>query len=561
MKKNRKRIPSDIEIAHRHKMADIDEIAAGLGLKKKEYEKFGHFKAKLSRSLLKKKDRGAKIILVSAITPTPAGEGKTTVSVGLCDAINRLKKKASVVLREPSLGPCFGIKGGAAGGGYSQVLPMEDINLHFTGDFHAVGLAHNLLAAAVDNHIFQGNKLNIDSRRITWKRVLDMNDRALRNIVCGLGGPSNGVPRESGFDITAASEIMAVLCLSENFTELKKRLGDIVVGLSHDKKPVTARDLKTEGAMGVLLKDAMKPNLVQTLEKNPAIIHGGPFANIAHGCNSIIATRTAMKLSDYVVTEAGFGADLGAEKFINIKCRKTGLKPGAVVLVATIRALKMHGRASARSPKGQDMKSLDRGLANLRRHIENLHNFGLPVIVALNSFSSDTKAEIELIKERCSYLGVSIIETRVWEKGSSGGLLLAKAVIETVEETEPDFRLTYDNNLSLWEKTRTVAIEIYGADDIEADMKTRNKFRELEAAGYGKLPVCIAKTQYSFSTDPALTGNPRGFNVPVRDVYVAAGAGFVTVLTGNIMTMPGLPPSPASEKIDIDSGGVVSGLF
>ena len=556
-------LPPDIEIARRANMLPIEAIAAKLGIPDDALEHYGKVKAKVSLDYYHGLDNGAmgKLILVTAVTPTPAGEGKTTTSIGLCDGLNRIGKKATVCLREPSLGPCFGMKGGAAGGGYSQVVPMEDINLHFTGDFHAIELAHNLLAALVDNHIQHGNKFEIDPRRIIWKRVVDMSDRALRNIIVGLGGTNNSMPRESGFDITVASEVMACFCLTESLHDLRERLGRIIVAYARDKKPITAADLKANGAMTVLLKDALKPNLVQTLENNPAFIHGGPFANIAHGCNSIIATKMAMRLSEYTVTEAGFGADLGAEKFLNIKCRKGGVKPNAVVIVATVRALKLHGGVPLKDLDKPNVEALDKGLENLKKHIENIHRFGLPVVVAINHFSFDTEEEIQFIKDKCAYLTVKIITADHWARGGAGAEDLARAVIDVVENTKTDFSLLYPDTCTLWQKVGIICREMYGATDVLADKKLREKFHALQEAGYGHLPICMAKTQYSLSTDPLLVGRPKNFDVPLRDVMVAAGAGFVVVLTGEIMTMPGLPKTPAAESIDIDENGQTVGLF
>jgi formate--tetrahydrofolate ligase len=556
-------LPPDIEIARRAKIRPIAKIAERLGISNEDLEHYGKFKAKVPLDLYHRLDAApaGKLVLVTAITPTPAGEGKTTTSIGLCDALNRIGKKASVCLREPSLGPCFGMKGGAAGGGYAQVVPMEDINLHFTGDFHAIELAHNLLAAMLDNHIHHGNNLNIDPRRIIWKRVVDMNDRALRNIIVGLGGTNNSVPHESGYDITVASEVMACFCLSESLKELKERLGRIIVAYTRDRKPVTAADLKAHGAMTVLLKTALQPNLVQTLENNPAFIHGGPFANIAHGCNSLIATKMAMRLSEYTVTEAGFGADLGAEKFLNIKCRKGGIKPNAVVIVATVRALKLHGGVPIKDINKPNVDALDKGVENLKKHIENIHRFGLPVVVAINHFSFDTEEEIQFIKDKCAYLTVKIITADHWARGGAGAEDLARAVVDVVENTKTDFSLLYPDTCTLWQKVGIICREMYGATDVLADKKLRDKFNLLQEAGYGHLPICMAKTQYSLSTDPLLVGRPKNFDVPLRDVLVAAGAGFVVVLTGEIMTMPGLPKIPAAESIDIDENGQVVGLF
>jgi formate--tetrahydrofolate ligase len=556
-------LPPDIEIARKANMLPIERIAAKLGIAEEDLEHYGKVKAKVSLDLYKRLENSptGKLVLVTAITPTPAGEGKTTTSIGLCDGLNRIGKKATVCLREPSLGPCFGMKGGAAGGGRAQVVPMEDINLHFTGDFHAIGLAHNLLSALVDNHIHQGNKLEIDPRRIVWKRVLDMNDRALRDVIVGLGGTNNSMPHESSFDITVASEVMACFCLSESLAELKERLGRIIVAYTRDRKPVTAADLKANGAMAVLLKDALKPNIVQTLENNPAFIHGGPFANIAHGCNSLIATKLSMRLSEYTVTEAGFGADLGAEKFLNIKCRKSGIKPSAVVIVATVRALKLHGGVPLKELSKPNVEALDKGVENLKKHIENIHRFGLPVVVAINHFSADTEAEIQFIKDKCAYLSVKIVTASHWAEGGKGAEDLAKAVVEVVDNTKTDFSLLYPDSCTLWQKVGIICREIYGATDVLADKKLRDKFHALQEAGFGNLPICMAKTQYSFSTDPMLIGRPKNFDVPLRDVMVSAGAGFVVVLTGEIMTMPGLPKTPAAESIDINDKGEIVGLF
>jgi len=556
-------LPPDIEIARRAPIRPIEKIAERLGIGGGDLEHYGKYKAKISLDLyhrLRDKPTG-KLILVTAITPTPAGEGKTTTSIGLCDALNRIGEQTSVCLREPSLGPCFGMKGGAAGGGNAQVIPMEDINLHFTGDFHAIELAHNLLAAMLDNHIHHGNALGIDLRRIVWKRVVDMNDRALRNIIVGLGGVNNSMPREGGFDITVASEVMACFCLSESLSELRQRLGRIIVAYNRDRKPVTAADLKAHGAMTVLLKEALKPNLVQTLEGNPAFIHGGPFANIAHGCNSVLATKLSMRLSEYTVTEAGFGADLGAEKFMNIKCRMAGIKPDAVVIVATVRALKLHGGVPLKDLSRPNVEALDKGVENLKKHIENIHRFGLPVVVAINHFSSDSDAEIEFIRDKCAYLSVKIVRAEHWLCGGEGAKELAQSVVEVVDRTKTDFSLLYPDTCTLWQKVGIICREIYGATDVLADKKLRDKFHQLQEAGFGHLPVCMAKTQYSLSTDPGLVGRPKNFDVPLRDVMVSAGAGFVVVLTGDIMTMPGLPKLPAAETIDIDDNGQTVGLF
>ena len=553
----------DIEIARQTDLLPIDAIAAKLGIDSEHLEHYGRVKAKISQDYcqsLAGNDTG-KLILVSAINPTPAGEGKTTTTIGLGDALNRIGKRATVCLREPSLGPCFGMKGGGAGGGHAQIAPMEDINLHFTGDIHAVSTAHNLLAAALDNYIHHGNARGIDLRRIAWNRVIDMNDRALRGIVVGLGGTANSFPRESGFDIAVASEVMAILCLSESLGELKERLGKIVVAQTRSRETVRAEDLNVHGAMAALLKDACKPNLVQTLEGNPALVHGGPFANIAHGCNSITATRLAMRLSEYTVTEAGFGADLGAEKFCNIKCRQTGLDPDLVVLVATVRALKFHGGISLKKIAEANVTAVEKGVDNLKKHIENIRRFGLPAVVAVNTFASDTEAEIECIRDKCADLGVEIVAASHHAHGGAGAEDLARTVVSVAENTQSVFKPLYPDDMKLWDKVRTVAQEIYGADDIIGDKLLRGKFRRLEEQGYGHLPVCIAKTQYSLSTDPGLKGRPRGFDVPVRDVKVSAGAGFVVVSTGDIMTMPGLPKTPSAESIDIDDQGQITGLF
>ena len=556
-------LPPDIEIARKAPIRPIEAIAERLGIGPDDLEHYGRYKAKVSLDLyhrLQDKPTG-KLVLVTAITPTPAGEGKTTTSIGLCDGLNRIGKRASVCLREPSLGPCFGMKGGAAGGGNSQVIPMEDINLHFTGDFHAIELAHNLLAAMLDNHIHHGNALGIDLRRIVWKRVVDMNDRALRNIIVGLGGVNNSMPREGGFDITVASEVMACFCLSESLDELRGRLGRIIVAYNRDRKPITAADLKAHGAMTVLLKEALKPNLVQTLEGNPAFIHGGPFANIAHGCNSVLATKLSMRLSEYTVTEAGFGANLGAEKFMNIKCRKAGIKPDAVVIVATVRALKLHGGVPLKELSKPNVEALDKGVENLKKHIENIHRFGLPVVVAINHFTADTDEEIQFIRDKCAYLSVKIVRGEHWMCGGKGAKELAQSVVNVIEHTKTDFSLLYPDTCTLWQKVGIICREIYGATDVLADKKLREKFHQLQEAGFGHLPVCMAKTQYSLSTDPGLIGRPKNFDVPLRDVMVSAGAGFVVVLTGDIMTMPGLPKTPAAETIDIDSSGQTVGLF
>jgi formate--tetrahydrofolate ligase len=555
---------SDIAIARAAKIKPIGEIAAKLNIPDEDLEHYGHYKAKISLDYFHTLDNAptGKLILVTAINPTAAGEGKTTTTVGLGDALNRIGKRTVICLREPSLGPCFGVKGGAAGGGYAQVIPMEDINLHFTGDFHAIGAAHNLLSALLDNHLTQGNALNIDINRITWRRVVDMNDRALRDVVLGLGGSANGVPRESGYDITVASEVMAIFCLSESLKELRERLGNIVVAYTRDKKPVTAADLKAHGAMTVLLKDALKPNLVQTLEGNPAFVHGGPFANIAHGCNSVLATKLAMRLGDYAITEAGFGADLGMEKFLDIKCRKAGIQPEAIVLVATVRALKMHGGVKKADLGKPDPAAVEKGIANLEKHIENIRLFNLPAVVAINHFTSDTDEELAVIENHCKTLGVRAIKADHWARGGAGAEDLARAVVELTEKPRSnDFQFLYTDEMSLWNKIRAIAQNIYGADNIMADVKVRQKLKDFEAAGFGHLPVCMAKTQYSLSTDPGLLGRPTKFDVPIRDVKLSAGAGFVVVLLGDIMTMPGLPKVPSAEIIDLNEAGEIVGLF
>jgi len=560
-----KKPKSDIEIAQVAKMLPISKIATdALGIKDEHLEPYGHHKAKISldfiKSLEKKPD--GKLILVTAISPTPAGEGKTTTTVGLGDGLNRIGKKAMICLREPSLGPCFGLKGGAAGGGYSQVVPMEDINLHFTGDFHAIGAANNLLSAMIDNHIHwrEYSDTLLDNRRITWRRAMDMNDRSLRDIVTSLGGVANGAPRQGGFDITVASEVMAILCLSKDLKDLQRRLGNIIVGEGRDRHPVTAKDLKAHGAMSALLKDAMMPNLVQTLENNPAFIHGGPFANIAHGCNSIIATKTALKLTDYVVTEAGFGADLGAEKFFDIKCRKAGLKPDLVVLVATIRALKMHGGVERKDLKEENIEAVEAGLANLERHVSNIRHFGVPPIVAINKFSADTPAEVAVVKEKCAELGIVAVESDHWANGGAGAEELAKTAVKVIEKGKSSFHPLYPDEMTLWNKIRTIATSLYGADDIIADKKIRQQI-EAYQKDYGHFPVCMAKTQYSFSTDPNLLGAPTGHVVPIREVRLSAGAEFLVVVCGDIMTMPGLPRVPAANSIYIDADGRIAGLF
>lgn len=554
---------SDIEIAQQAKMLKITEVAAKLGISEDDIEMYGRYKAKLSMNLIRSLEakQAGKLILVTAITPTPAGEGKSTTTVGLAQGLAKLDKKVIVALREPSLGPCMGIKGGAAGGGYSQVVPMEDINLHFTGDFHAITSAHMLLSAMLDNHIQQGNTLNIDPRRIVWKRVVDMNDRELRNIVVGLGGKAHGVPRQDGFDITVASEVMAILCLATDLHDLKERLSKIIVAYDYSGKPVTAGQLKAHGAMAALLKDAVKPNMVQTLENVPAIIHGGPFANIAHGCNSVMATKTAMKLADYTITEAGFGADLGAEKFFDIKCRYAGLKPDAVVLVATVRALKMHGGVPKTELAVPNVEAVKKGIVNLEKHIENVKKFGVPLVVAINIFAQDTPEELEAVREHCAKHGVNVALSDVFARGGEGGIDLAKEVIALAESGAADFHPLYASELSLKEKIETIAKEIYGADGVNYSKDADKALKEFEEMGYGSLPVCMAKTQYSFSDDPALLGRPSGFKITIKNCRIAAGAGFVVVLTGDIMTMPGLPKVPAAEKIDVSDEGVISGLF
>ena len=553
---------TDIEIAQGAKMLPITEIARSAGIDEKYIEQYGKYKAKIDISLLKEnKNADGKLILVTAITPTPAGEGKTTTTIGLGDGLKKIGKNVVIALREPSLGPVFGVKGGAAGGGYAQVVPMEDINLHFTGDFHAIGAANNLLAAMLDNHIYQGNKLNIDPRRITWKRCVDMNDRQLRFITDGLGGRINGVPREDGYDITVASEIMAVLCLSNSITDLKERLSRIIVGYTYSEEPVTAGQLGAAGAMTALLKDALKPNLVQTLEGTPAFVHGGPFANIAHGCNSVTATKMAMKLGDYAVTEAGFGADLGAEKFLDIKCRYANLKPSAVVIVATVRALKMHGGVAKTELAAENLDALKKGIPNLLRHVSNIKNvYKLPSVVAVNRFPTDTDAEIELIINECKALGVNVVLSDVWAKGGDGGTELAKEVVRLCEE-ENNFTFSYDTDISIEEKIEAIVKKIYGGDGVAFLPKAKKQIQQLTALGFDKIPVCMAKTQYSFSDDATKLGAPDGFTVTVKNVKVSAGAGFIVALTGDIMTMPGLPKVPAAEKIDVDENGVISGLF
>ena len=553
---------SDIEIAQGAAMRPITEIAKTAHVDEKYIEQYGRYKAKIDPALLKETQRkDGRLVLVTAITPTPAGEGKTTTTIGLADGLRRIGRDAVVALREPSLGPVFGIKGGAAGGGYAQVVPMEDINLHFTGDFHAITSAHMLLAAMLDNHIQQGNALNIDPRRIVWKRVVDMNDRELRNIVVGLGGKAHGVPRQDGFDITVASEVMAILCLATGLHDLKERLSKIIVAYDYSGSPITAGMLKAQGAMAALLKDAVKPNLVQTLENVPAIIHGGPFANIAHGCNSVMATKTALKLADYTITEAGFGADLGAEKFFDIKCRYAGLKPDAVVLVATVRALKMHGGVPKTDLATPDVEAVKRGIVNLEKHIENIKQYGLPLVVAINAFAQDTPEELEAIRSHCAAHGVNVALSEVFAKGGEGGIELAKEVVALATSGKADFKLLYGEELSLKEKIETIAKKIYGAVGVNYTKEANNALKDFEKMGYGHLPVCMAKTQYSFSDDPALLGRPEGFEITIKNCRIAAGAGFVVVLTGDIMTMPGLPKVPAAEKIDVSDDGVISGLF
>ncbi len=555
---------SDIEIAREAELRTIETIATKLGISDEYLELYGKFKAKVDLSINHEKlkdDNNGKLILVTAISPTPAGEGKTTTSVGLVDGLCHIGKKAMICIREPSLGPCFGMKGGAAGGGHAQVIPMTDINLHFTGDFHAIGAAHNLLSALIDNHIHWDNQLNIDPRRITWKRVVDMNDRSLREITCGLGGTGNGIPRESGFDITVASEIMAVFCLASDIYDLQKRIGNIVIGYTRSNEPVRAKQLNADGAITVLLKDAFQPNLVQTLEHNPAFIHGGPFANIAHGCNSVVSTKTALKLADYVVTEAGFGADLGAEKFFDIKCRKSGLKPDAVVLVATTKALKMHGGIKKDDLGSENVDAVTMGCKNLERHIENIGKFGVPVIVAINDYVTDTEKEHAAIINYCKNIGVQCKISSHWERGGEGAADLAEEVAKIADSNSAEFKTLYDNKMSLWDKTQCIAQNIYGAADIIADKKIRNQFKKLEDDGFGEYPICMAKTQYSFSTDPLLMGAPSGHDVPIREVRLSAGAEFIVVVCGEIMTMPGLPKIPAAENIDMDDKGLIQGLF
>lgn len=553
---------TDIEIAQQCKMQPITQIAAAAGIAPEHLEQYGNYKAKISLNALQGSSRQGKLVLVTAITPTPAGEGKTTTTIGLADGLKRLGKKVVVALREPSLGPVFGIKGGAAGGGYAQVVPMEDINLHFTGDFHAIGAANNLLAAMLDNHIKQGNELNIDVRRITWKRCVDMNDRQLRFVVNGLGGTANGVPREDGFDITVASEVMAVLCLATSIADLKARLAKIIVGYTFSGEPVTCADLKAQGAMTALLKDALKPNLVQTLEGTPALVHGGPFANIAHGCNSVLATKMALRLGDYAITEAGFGADLGAEKFLDIKCRAAGLTPAAVVVVATVRALKMHGGLQKSQLQQQDLTALAKGVPNLLRHVANMRQvYGLPCVVAVNRFPTDTDAEINFIMQKCRELGVNTVLSTVWAEGGQGGMDLAKEVVRLCEQEKPNFTYSYKLNSPLEEKITAIVQKVYGGKGVSFLPAAKKQLDRLTELGFGNLPVCMAKTQYSFSDDPALLGAPQDFTVTVKSVKVSAGAGFVVVLTGDIMTMPGLPKRPAAEQIDVDENGKITGLF
>ena len=554
---------SDIEIAQSVEMKPITEIAKTAGVDDKYLEQYGKYKAKIDLSILNDKDyKDGKLVLVTAINPTPAGEGKTTTTIGLADGMRKIGKNVLVALREPSLGPVFGVKGGAAGGGYAQVVPMEDINLHFTGDFHAIGAANNLLAAMLDNHIYQGNSLGIDPRRIVWKRCVDMNDRQLRFVTDGLGGRINGVPREDGYDITVASEIMAVLCLASSLSDLKERLGRIIVGYTYDEKPVTAADLKAHGAMTALLKDAIKPNLVQTLEGTPAFVHGGPFANIAHGCNSVIATKLAMKLGDYAITEAGFGADLGAEKFLDIKCRMAGLKPSAVVIVATIRALKMHGGMAKTELNEENTEALLRGIPNLLRHVSNIKNvYKIPSVVAINKFPTDTDKEVQVIIDECKKLGVNVVLSDVWAKGGEGGIELAKEVVRLCEEEKGDFTFCYEDNLSIEEKIEAIVKKIYGGDGVIFDKNAQKQLKTLTDLGFSNMPVCMAKTQYSFSDDMTKLGAPEGFTVTVRNVKVSAGAGFIVALTGEIMTMPGLPKVPAAEKIDVEPDGKITGLF
>lgn len=553
---------TDVEIAQEAQMQHIREIAAQLGLTEDDIELYGKYKAKISLDAWNKVKNGpdGKLVLVTAINPTPAGEGKTTTSVGLADAFHKLGHKVAVALREPSLGPCFGLKGGAAGGGYAQVVPMEDINLHFTGDFHAITTAHNLLAAVIDNHIQQGNALDIDVRRVAWKRVLDLNDRALRNVVIGLGGKAHGVPRETGFDITVASEMMAILCLARDLEDMKKRLGEIVVAYSRDGRAIRAEELNVTGALTLLFKDAIKPNLVQTLEGTPALIHGGPFANIAHGCNSVMATKFALKFADIAITEAGFGADLGAEKFLDIKCRFAGIHPDAVVIVATVRALKMHGGVPKTELGKVDMAALEKGLANLTKHIENVHKFGLPAVVAINAFPTDTKEELDFVEEKCNALGASVALSQVWAKGGEGGVELAEKVLEAMKQPA-DFHYMYEVEQSIPDKIESIAKAIYGADGVDFTAPAKKQLAEIEALGLDKMPICMAKTQYSLSDDATKLGRPEGFRITVKELRISAGAGFIVALTGNILTMPGLPKKPAAENMDIDVNGKITGLF
>ena len=563
MSKGEKNLLTDIEIAQSAKLKPIQQIAEDLNLTYEDYEPYGHTKAKLSDKLYQKLEAkpNGKVILVTAISPTPAGEGKSTVTVGLGQALNKIGKKTVIALREPSLGPVMGIKGGAAGGGYSQVLPMEDINLHFTGDFHAITTAHNLISAMLDNHIHQGNELNIDPRRIVWKRVLDLNDRALRNIVVGLGGRANGVPREDGFDITVASEIMAILCLSEDLEDLKERVGRIIVAYKYDGSPVYVKDLKAEGSVALLMKDAIHPNLVQTLENTPALIHGGPFANIAHGCNSILATKLALKLADYTVTEAGFGADLGAEKFFDIKCRFGNLKPDVAVIVATVRALKHHGGVKKDELGNENIDALARGFENLEKHIENVNKFGVPAVVAINRFPTDTEAELDFLMKKCKESGAEAVLSEVWAKGGDGAIELAEKVVEICESKESNFKPLYDVEESIRDKIEKIAVEVYGADGVEYTKSCEKKIKQIEELGLDKMPICMAKTQYSLSDDPTLLARPKGFKITVRDIKVSNGAGFLVALTGEIMTMPGLPKVPAANNIDILKSGEIVGLF
>ena len=554
---------TDIEIARETELRTIETVAAKLGISDEYLEHYGKFKGKVNLSINREKlkdHNNGKLILVSAITPTPAGEGKTTTTIGLSDAMALLGHKTTTCIREPSLGPCFGMKGGGTGGGFSQVIPMDDINLHFNGDFHAITSAHNLLAASLDNHLHHGNKLNIDHRRIVWNRVLDLNDRALRQAIIGLGGPSNSIPRQDTFSITAASEIMAIFCLSNDINDLRKNIALIIVAYNHDGEPITAADLNVEGAMTALLKDAINPNLVQTLEGNPVFIHGGPFANIAHGCNSIAATKLALKLADYTITEAGFGSDLGAEKFFDIKCRKANLTPNAVVLVATLQSLKSHGGVPLDKIREENVDAVSEGTENLKKHIENIHQFGLPVVVAINQFTHDTEQEISMVKEKCDYLGVDVVICSHWRDGGKGAIDLAKAVVDLSENHKTDFNFLYPDDMSLWNKMKTIATSMYGANNIMANKDVRTEIKRLEDQGFGQLPVCMAKTPASLSTDPRLKGRPTGFDVPIREVRLSAGAGFIVALTGDVITMPGLPKTPAAENIDVDDNGLIQGL-